>query len=60
MWGKCINMGQTCIAPDYILSTKAVQEKFVTKAKEAIREWYGDNPQRSPDLSRIVNDKNFR
>ncbi|MCL4134849.1 UNVERIFIED_CONTAM: hypothetical protein GTU68_022009 [Idotea baltica] len=59
IWGKCINMGQTCVAPDYILCTKAVQEKFIEKAKEAIKEWYGEDPKQSPDLCRIINDRNF-
>lgn len=57
MWGKCINVGQTCIAPDYVLCTKDVQEKFVSKTAEVLKEWYGDNPKASPDLCRIVTEK---
>lgn len=57
LWGKCINLGQTCIAPDYILCSKEVQDKFVSKAKEVLKEWYTENPQKSPDLCRIVTDK---
>lgn len=53
-------MGQTCIAPDYILCTKEVQEKFVEESKKVIYEWYGKTPQESPNLCRIVNQSNFQ
>ncbi|KAJ2948615.1 hypothetical protein O0L34_g7869 [Tuta absoluta] len=59
LWGKFINAGQTCIAPDYILCTKEVQDKFVEAAKKVVKEWYGDEPQKSPDLCRIVNNRHF-
>lgn len=59
LWGKMVNMGQTCIAPDYILCSKKTQEKFVDRSKQIIREWFGDNPQDSPDLCRIVTDRHF-
>lgn len=59
LWGKCINAGQTCIAPDYILCTKEVQDAFVKHAKNIFKEWYGDNPQESPDFCRIINTRNF-
>ncbi|KAG0728047.1 Fatty aldehyde dehydrogenase [Chionoecetes opilio] len=54
LWGKMTNLGQTCIAPDYILCPKAVQDAFVAKAKEVLKEWYGQDPSKSPDLARIV------
>lgn len=60
LWGKCVNAGQTCIAPDYILCSKAVQASFVAKAKEVLEEWYGSNVKSSPDFCRIVSDKQFR
>lgn len=60
LWGKCINAGQTCIAPDYILCSKAVQASFLAKAKEVLEEWYGSNVKSSPDFCRIVSDKQFR
>ncbi|KAL4705571.1 hypothetical protein ACJJTC_006899 [Scirpophaga incertulas] len=59
LWGKFINVGQTCIAPDYILCTKEVQDKFVQMAKKVLKEWYGEDPQKSPDLSRIINGRHF-
>ena len=59
VWGKCINGGQTCIAPDYLLIHKSVKEKFVICFKEEIGKAYGKNPQKSDDYPRIVNEKNF-
>ncbi|CAH2089350.1 unnamed protein product [Euphydryas editha] len=59
LWGKFINVGQTCIAPDYILCSKEVQEKFVEFAKNILKEWYGEDPQKSPDLCRIINNRHF-
>lgn len=57
LWGKCINVGQTCIAPDYVLCNSQVQEKFISKSKEVLTEWYGENPETSADLCRIITDK---
>lgn len=59
LWGKCVNAGQTCVAPDYILCTKEVQGKFVEAAARILKQWYGENAQESPDLCRIVTDKHF-
>ncbi|XP_030368942.1 aldehyde dehydrogenase family 3 member B1 isoform X5 [Scaptodrosophila lebanonensis] len=60
LWGKLINCGQTCIAPDYVLCSKEMQDKFVTEAKDVLKEWYGENIQNSPDLSRVINQNNFQ
>lgn len=60
LWGKFINSGQTCIAPDYILCTENMQSKFIEEAKAVLFEWYGSNPQNSPDLCRIINDTHFK
>uniref|UniRef100_A0A2A4JQY4 Aldehyde dehydrogenase domain-containing protein n=1 Tax=Heliothis virescens TaxID=7102 RepID=A0A2A4JQY4_HELVI len=59
LWGKFINSGQTCIAPDYILCTKEVQDKFIAAAKKVLKEWYGAEPQKSPDFARIINSRHF-
>jgi aldehyde dehydrogenase (NAD+) len=59
VWGKFINAGQTCIAPDYILIQKEVKNKFVTYLKDEITAAYGHNPKESPDFARIVNPKNW-
>lgn len=60
LWGKCINVGQTCIAPDYMLCTAEVQSKFVKEAKKILQEWYSDSPRESPDLARIITDKHYQ
>ncbi|XP_055602354.1 aldehyde dehydrogenase family 3 member B1-like isoform X2 [Uranotaenia lowii] len=60
LWGKFINAGQTCIAPDYVLCTKEVQDKFVEESKKILNEWYGTNPKDSPDLCRIINQQHFQ
>lgn len=54
LWGKMVNLGQTCIAPDYLICSKEMQSKFVNKAKQILLEWYGENPKESDSLSRIV------
>ena len=59
VWGKFINAGQTCIAPDYILLQNDSKEQFIKYLKHEITLSYGDNPQRSPDYARIVNSKNW-
>jgi len=60
VWGKFINAGQTCIAPDYILIQKDMKSHFVTYLKEEITKAYGVNPSESPDFARIVNVKNWQ
>jgi aldehyde dehydrogenase (NAD+) len=58
-WGKFINAGQTCVAPDYVLVHRAVEEKLLVGLRDAVREFYGDEPRQSPDYCRIVNDRSF-
>ena len=59
VWGKFVNAGQTCIAPDYILIQKDMKSHFVDYLKEEITKAYGENPIDSPDFARIVNLKNW-
>jgi len=59
IWAKMINLGQTCIAPDYVLCTQQVQDKFIAHAKALLLKWYGQDSQKSPDICRIVNRRNF-
>jgi acyl-CoA reductase-like NAD-dependent aldehyde dehydrogenase len=58
-WGKFLNAGQTCIAPDYLLVEKSIKESLITKLQECIVNFYSTNPQTSPDYCRIVNDHQF-
>jgi aldehyde dehydrogenase (NAD+) len=60
VWGKFMNGGQTCIAPDYILIQKNMKSHFVTYLKEEITKAYGENPSLSPDFARIINAKNWQ
>jgi acyl-CoA reductase-like NAD-dependent aldehyde dehydrogenase len=59
IWGKFYNSGQTCVAPDYLLVQKNIKAALIEKLLEFIKTFYGDNPQQSPDLARIVNDRQF-
>ena len=58
-FGKYLNVGQTCIAPDYILCHKDVHARFVTLFKEEIRKMYGENPLQNHDYGKIINAKHF-
>ncbi|XP_069767057.1 multidrug and toxin extrusion protein 1-like isoform X2 [Narcine bancroftii] len=60
VWGRYTNCGQTCIAPDYILCDKSIQDELVKKMSSTITEFYGSDPQKSPDYGRIVNQRHFR
>ncbi|MBK6612027.1 MAG: aldehyde dehydrogenase [Sphingobacteriales bacterium] len=59
VWGKFINGGQTCIAPDYLLVHEAVKNEFVQYLIAAIQKQYGEDAQKSPDYCRIINERNF-
>lgn len=59
VWGKFINAGQTCIAPDYLLVQEKVKLELVEHLKLEITNAYSDNPELSPDYSRIVNTRNW-
>ncbi|XP_043241329.1 aldehyde dehydrogenase family 3 member B1-like isoform X2 [Amphibalanus amphitrite] len=59
LWGKVINLGQTCIAPDYLLCTKATEARFLAMAKQVLKEWFGDKPEEAVELGRIVNQRHF-
>jgi acyl-CoA reductase-like NAD-dependent aldehyde dehydrogenase len=59
VWGKFINAGQTCIAPDYLLVNRAVKSEFLTAVTETIRSFYGENPAESTDYCRIISERHF-
>ena len=54
-WGKFMNAGQTCIAPDYVLAEASIKDKFIAEVAACVREFYGDDVQKSKDYCRIVN-----
>jgi aldehyde dehydrogenase (NAD+) len=59
IWGKFINAGQTCIAPDYLLVDRRIKTELLTLLKQNIQEFYGDDPMQSPDFCRIINARQF-
>ena len=58
-WGKSLNAGQTCIAPDYLLIHSSLQEKFATAYKKALARLHGTDIKQSRHFVRLVNDKAF-
>lgn len=58
-FGKFLNCGQTCVAPDYILCQRSVKDRLVKELCRQIRAQYGDNPLQNPDYGKIVNEKHF-
>lgn len=54
-WGKCLNAGQTCIAPDYLFVHSEVKQPLLEKIRYYISEFYGGQPRQSADYPRIIN-----
>ena len=59
VWGKFINAGQTCVAPDYVLVHRAIKGQLLEKMVTRVRDFYGEDPSKSPDYGRIVSDRHF-
>lgn len=59
-WGKFVNCGQTCIAPDYILCEPCIQNKVVEEIRKNIKEFYTDDPKKFEDYGRIINQRHFK
>ncbi|HFD8691864.1 TPA: aldehyde dehydrogenase [Clostridium perfringens] len=59
VWGKLLNSGQTCVAPDYLYVHKDIEEEFIKKLEEEIKNQFGDNPLESKDYSKMVNEREF-
>jgi aldehyde dehydrogenase (NAD+) len=58
-WGKFMNAGQTCVAPDYILVESSKRDELIQHLKSAITEFYSENPLQSPFYCKIVNQRHF-
>lgn len=58
-WGKFLNAGQTCVAPDFVLVEYPILEAFLGALQQALCEFYGDDPRQSPHYGRIVNRRHF-
>ncbi len=59
-WGKFINAGQTCIAPDYALVHASIKNEFLVELKKAVLEFYGKDPYAHPRYCRIINKRHFQ
>ena len=59
VWGKLINAGQTCIAPDYLLVDRQIKEPLLAAIKQCLKDFLGKNPAQSQDYSRIINRRHF-
>ncbi len=62
-FGKFLNNGQTCIAPDYVLIEEKIKDKFIEALKNQVRQLFGEQnsiTEKSPNYSRIVNDRHFK
>ena len=67
-WGKWLNAGQTCVAPEYVLGPRALQTPLIGNIGSVLEDWYGEpgksgprasSPQTNPDYARIINDQHF-
>lgn len=59
VFGKYLNCGQTCVAPDYILCERSVKDAFVAEVVKQIKIQYGENPLANKDYGKIINRKHF-
>ncbi|TVR92131.1 MAG: aldehyde dehydrogenase family protein [Spirochaetaceae bacterium] len=59
VWGKCVNAGQTCIAPDYVLVDNQIKDKLCTALSHEIERAYGPSPLESEDYASLISDNHF-
>ncbi|WP_445491967.1 aldehyde dehydrogenase [Niallia sp. 03133] len=59
IWGKTLNAGQTCIAPDYLVVHESIKERLIAEMKKTLHAFYGHSIENSKDFGKIVNDKHF-
>ena len=60
VWGKTINAGQTCVAPDYLMVHRDVKDELIKKMIYYVEKFYGENQQESECYCRIINDKAYQ
>ena len=58
-WGKWLNAGQTCVAPDYVLVHESIQGKLIAELQSVLTDFYGAEPHDSSSYARIVSDRHF-
>lgn len=59
VFGKYLNCGQTCVAPDYIYCHRSVKDRLVKEVQKQIQKQYGKQPLRNPNYGKIINEKHF-
>ncbi len=59
VWGKYLNCGQTCVAPDYILCESSIKDEFLSEVIKQIKKQFGDDPLKNNDYGKIINEKHF-
>ena len=59
MWGKTLNAGQTCVAPDYLMVNRKVKNELISEMKKAIYDFFGGNVEESDSFGRIINERHF-
>lgn len=59
VFGKYLNCGQTCVAPDYVLCHSSVKDSFVAAVISEIKRQFGEEPLLNPDYGKIINEKHF-
>jgi aldehyde dehydrogenase (NAD+) len=58
-WGKFLNAGQTCVAPDHILVQNSVADTFIARLRDSVGDFFGPDPKASPDYPRLINERHF-
>lgn len=59
VFGKYLNCGQTCVAPDYVYCHRSVKDQLLKEVQDQIRKQYGSHPLDNPDYGKIINEKHF-
>ena len=59
VWGKYLNLGQTCVAPDYVLCAESVHDKLIEEIKKQIVRQFGNNPLKNGAYGKIINEMHF-
>lgn len=58
-FGKCLNAGQTCVAPDYVLAHKSIKAELASRIQAYMREFLGENPVANESYPKIINERHF-
>ena len=59
IWGKLLNAGQTCVAPDYVLAHESICDKLIEQMKKYIVGFYGERPLQDGNYPKIINEKHY-